>query len=122
MPMLKISNLKKINPKFADALDPYLNLLTESALRLANLVELSQALMNDKNYFSNDSVNEILRLVVVFLHATLEEFLRTLASRLLFNSNEDALDKIPLAGLNNSRHPEKFLLWIRFFRVGNRSD
>ena len=53
--------------------------------------------------------SDILRASVVFLHATLEDFLRTLAEWKIPQGNQEVLNKIPLLGQANGR-PEKFLL------------
>jgi hypothetical protein len=53
--------------------------------------------------------SDILRSAVVFLHASLEDFLRSVASILLPYSDEKTLDNIPLVGTEYSR-PEKFFL------------
>jgi hypothetical protein len=53
---------------------------------------------------------DLLRAAVVFLHATVEELLRGLATAYLPLVGEDVLNRIPLAGSVDSLRPEKFLL------------
>ena len=53
-------------------------------------------------------VSDILRAATVFLHATLEDFLRRLASRSLPTAPAEVLDKVPLVGLEG--RAEKFFL------------
>ncbi|WP_158619537.1 HEPN domain-containing protein, partial [Pseudomonas sp. p99-361] len=53
---------------------------------------------------------DILRSAVVFMHAMLEDCLRTIAAHYLPLAGEDFLNKIPLQGLNSSGKPEKFHL------------
>lgn len=52
---------------------------------------------------------DLLRSAVVLLHASLEDFLRSMASRYLPLAGQRALDEVPLLGSKSSR-PEKFLL------------
>ncbi|MCT8187338.1 hypothetical protein KY382_03930 [Pseudomonas monteilii] len=53
---------------------------------------------------------DILRSAVVFMHAMLEDCLRTIAAHYLPLAGEEFLNKIPLQGLNSSGKPEKFHL------------
>ncbi len=53
---------------------------------------------------------DVLRAAVVMLHASLENFLRGLIKLRLPNSNESALNSIPLAGSEKNGRPEKFYL------------
>jgi hypothetical protein len=54
--------------------------------------------------------DDILRAAVVFLHATLEDFLRYIGSKYIPSGNEDVLNKINLIGSSDALHPEKFFL------------
>ena len=81
------------------AFEPYLRQTHENFHRIGRLISASEAHNNE----------DILRSAVVFMHATLEDSLRSIASAFLPNANEAALNRIPLAGSSNSR-PDKFLL------------
>ncbi len=53
---------------------------------------------------------DVLRAATVFLHATLEDFLRSLIVWRLPSLEAEVLDEVPLAGLGGSGRPEKFFL------------
>src|SRR5882724_1600829 len=53
---------------------------------------------------------DVLRAAVVFAHATLEDFIRSICAYFLPQADASVLDEIPLAGLNSAGRPEKFLL------------
>lgn len=53
---------------------------------------------------------DVLRAAVVFLHATLEDFLRTLAAWKLPEANKEALDGLPLANEDSFNRATKFKL------------
>ena len=79
--------------------------------RARRLVGLHQQHVKSKK--KNDPSREsddLLRAAIVFAHASLEEFLRSCSALLLPKGSAKVLDEIPLAGLNNSGKPEKFLL------------
>jgi len=66
--------------------------------------------------------DDILRAAVVFLHATLEEFLRTVASFLLPQASEETLNTIPLLGSRDLLRPEKFFLGRLIHHRGRTVD
>jgi hypothetical protein len=70
---------------------------------------------------ARDGSEDILRAVVVFTHASLEDFLRTLAETFLPYANEQTLSNIPLAGTNMSR-ADKFSLGTLQKHKGKRID
>jgi hypothetical protein len=77
------------------------------AIKLASLYNS----LKDKTELSSDPViDDILRASVVFSHATLEDFLRTIAAKFLPYASEAVLDQIPLSGLDSSSRAEKFYL------------
>jgi hypothetical protein len=84
-------------------LEPYLALIVAGMLRATNLVKRAIEL-------NDEASDEVLRAVVVLMHAYLEDFLRTLALILLPIAGEDALNDVPLAGLNKTGRAEKFFL------------
>lgn len=53
---------------------------------------------------------DILRTIVVFLHATFEDVLRTMARERIASAKSQVLDKIPLVGTSGSGRAEKFHL------------
>ena len=53
---------------------------------------------------------DVLRAAVVVLHATLEDFVRTISHALLPMQDEGILNKVPLSGMGNHGRAEKFLL------------
>jgi hypothetical protein len=59
---------------------------------------------------NEDVLADLLRSSVVFVHATLEDFLRSIAAVLLPFSEESMLNEVPLVGTSGSGRPEKFFL------------
>ncbi len=74
------------------------------------LVKLYESI--SKSYPEAKSVlaTDILRAAVVFLHASLEELLRSISTAVFPYSDERTLNEVPLAGLNKHARPEKFYL------------
>jgi hypothetical protein len=58
------------------------------------------------------SAQDILRAIVVFLHATFEDALREIARLRLSDPSVEILEKIPLVGLSPSGQPQKFSLGV----------
>jgi len=87
--------VERIAQAIAKDFHPYSHQLEESLERLRGLVALSLR-AGDRS-----KTEEVLRAAVVLNHAYLEDFLRTLANRLLPEGDEDALRDIPLAGVNS---------------------
>ena len=75
-----------------------------------------QALIRLADYYPNPPhelaihTQDILRAAVVFLHATLEDFLRYVGQTYLPTSGEDVLNTVPLLGTHDVPRPEKFFL------------
>jgi hypothetical protein len=82
-----------------DALEPYLRKNIENFYRIGWLVRASH----------DSQCDDILRSAVVFLHATLEDFLRSIAADFLPTASEAVLNQIPLAGSSGNRS-DKFAL------------
>lgn len=101
---------KKLSGLFDEVMESYFERFDENSDRITNLVLLHASLKQSVDFRSHPSLDDILRTSIVFTHASLEDFLRTLASELLPLANEDALNQIPLKGLNTSGRAEKFLL------------
>ena len=58
----------------------------------------------------DNSTIDVLRSAVVFIHATLEDGMRTVIRHRLPRNKRELLDKIPLVGITQSGNPEKFFL------------
>jgi hypothetical protein len=84
---------------------PYYERLTRSQQRVVRLLTTFEGIHKTDD---DSSADDLLRAIVVFNHAFLEDFLRTLALSMLPYGDERALDRIPLAGTGG--RPEKFLL------------
>ena len=87
--------------------------INESNSRIATNLRRADNLIDfAENYFPKDSPSptkdDILRGAVVFLHATLEDFLRYIGCRYIPSGGEDVLNRISLIG--SSDRPEKFFL------------
>ena len=66
---------------------------------------------------------DIFRTIVVFLHATFEDFLRSIArQRINVVNSQEILDKIPLVGVSRSGRAEKFLLGTLITHRGKTVD
>lgn len=97
-------------------LQPYFATIEENFRRLSQLVDMYLSI--DQAHILPEEVStklknrsgDLLRAVVVYTHAYLEDFLRTLASVFLPGSNERTLNDIPLIRLNDTGRPEKFFL------------
>ncbi len=94
----------RIDATFKEEMAPYLDRIIKNFNRTSRLLEDSKRVRKD----SPESADDILRAIVVFLHASLEDFLRTVSQSLLPLAGESALNAIPLAGL--SGRSEKFQL------------
>jgi hypothetical protein len=79
----------------------------ENAARVSSLIALYNGLANAPDRLNRE---DILRAAVVFLHASLEDFLRGLAASYLPLADENALNAVPFVGTKPSGRAEKFLL------------
>jgi hypothetical protein len=91
----------------ADTIKPYIERVKGGLQRMHGLIALAARAPED-NPGDRNIAEDILRAVVVLIHAHLEDFLRTLAGALLPAGDETCLNGIPLAGIPG--RPEKFLL------------
>lgn len=105
-----ISDQVNFTKHFSEVITPYVKRLEQNADRAFTLIELYAKLQRDANYSSQQGADDILRASVVFIHATLEDFLRTLALQLLPYASERALSSIPLSGFGPGNRVEKFSL------------
>ena len=74
------------------------------------LVALYNTIAKDHPDSKSIHATDILRAAVVFMHAALEEFLRSLVISTFPFADAETLNQIPLAGLSRSGRPEKFFL------------
>lgn len=94
-------------------LEPWLSRMRESTQRAEGLVKLASDVgaFGEAGYpKAEEKADDILRAAVVLIHAYLEDFLRTMAGRLLPSADENRLNDIALAGSGGSGRGEKFLL------------
>jgi len=85
--------------------------MSENLGRVQTLISLYKVAKTDSPPSDKGTLRaEILRAAVVFLHASVEDFLRTLARLHLPQASPEKLNKIPLASVARSRNAEKFLL------------
>lgn len=102
----------KITVQSPDA--PLLEELTEHSLmnyyRIENLIQLYEKETKDKKGKRFNHQIDILRSAVVFIHATLEDGMRSIAKHYLPLCDKEIIDKIPLIDINKSGKPEKFFL------------
>jgi len=105
------SKIYEMNEQARESIMPYVLRLKENFDRVLNLARLWTSLKESEELSSNSAIDEILRATVVFTHATLEDFLRTIAAKLLPESTEQTLNQIPLIGSDSpSGRAEKFSL------------
>lgn len=85
--------------------------LKRNVARAGNLGGVCRALKGvRKRGRSRVGLADVLRSAVVFLHATLEEFLRGIGGITLKEADAHVLDGVPIVGSRASRSPEKFFL------------
>ncbi len=77
----------------------------DNLTRVGNLIELAQ-----RTSLAQGTKEDVLRSAVVFLHATLEDFLRYIGFKYLPTASEAVLDKIGLVDSSDVLRAEKFLL------------
>ena len=93
-----------IKEELAQYIANHLYRITTNLTRVPNLIELANA---QRPQITRE---DILRAAVVFLHATLEDFLRYIGMNYLLTAGEAALDKIGLVGSSDVLRAEKFFL------------
>lgn len=85
-------------------LRPFVDRVGENIRRISRLMSFFDELEK------HEGRDDILRAAVVFTHANLEDFLRTLAAELLPAGDENSFKDIPLAGTDSFGRGEKFAL------------
>lgn len=87
--------------------------INEYTARIATTLRRAQDLIEfAENSCPNNQIrDDILRAAVVFLHATLEDFLRYIGTKYIPSRGEDVLNEISLISSSDVlRSPEKFFL------------
>ena len=102
--------MRRIKPEVRELLRPSIQRLAQNLGRADNLVQVYNDLFGKKKGRKSVHAADVLRTAVVFIHASLEDFLRSLAAAHLPRASESALNDIPLMGLNSLGRPEKFYL------------
>ncbi len=106
---ISIEILKKASGETATILHPFAVRLGRNINRTQQLLKISEEL--DSNVQGKEAAaDDVLRAVVVFLHATLEDSLRSIAILYLPVSSEEQLNLVPLANTSGTGRPEKFFL------------
>lgn len=83
--------------------------ITDNIARVRNLIQIYEThLMGTGSGRRGHLQTDVLRAATVFLHASLEDFLRSIAYWKLPDAGKEVIEKIPLAGLN--RNAGKFSL------------
>jgi len=100
----------QIASDLTDVLIDPIESLTENLKRVRHVLAIYQKLYGHGSGRRSADKSDLLRFAVVFLHATVEEFLRSIAAYYLPLGNEEALNRVSLVGLSNSGRAEKFLL------------
>jgi len=103
-------DLKQASEETAKILMPFVRRLHKNIARINQLLTAAQEYLASKDHEKLAIGDDFLRSAVVFLHATLEDALRTLAMLYLPLSSEIQLNDIPLIGTGNGNRPEKFFL------------
>jgi hypothetical protein len=88
----------------------HLNRIVVNLFRAENLVRSADALYPNPPEGLQLYKQDIIRAAVVFLHATLEDFLRYVGSMYLPQCGEDVLNRVALVGSSDVLRPEKFFL------------
>jgi hypothetical protein len=78
--------------------------------RVENLLKVYKSIGRTGKGRQQVNAGDVLRSATVFLHATLEDFLRSMATWKLPGASVDVLNGVPLVGLNTHGRPEKFSL------------
>jgi len=96
---------RTLEEQLSARLTPYLKRLGESVDRIGRLLQFF-----DQGLSEREGGQDVLRAAVVFTHAFLEDFLRTLAGELLPVGDENSLKDVPLVGTGSFGRGEKFAL------------
>ena len=89
---------------------PHADRLNANIARVHNLVSIYQTIAGSHPGRKSVGDTDVLRAAVVLLHASLEDFLRSLSRELFPLARQEVMDTIPLAGTGTAGRPEKVLL------------
>lgn len=96
--------------KHVSIMGPSVDRVSENLSRANNLIKIYKHLFGKGRGKRHVHKADVLRAAVVFTHASLEDFLRSLAAAYLPHAGEEVLNFIPLHGLSASGRAEKFFL------------
>ena len=102
--------MRQASVETARILHPFAARLGRNINRTLQLLKTSEEILASSVPAKEVASDDILRAVVVFLHATLEDSLRSLAILYLPVSAEDQLNLVPLVNTGTAGRPEKFFL------------
>jgi len=101
---------KEIRKNINELFRSHLRRAANNLGRASSLLQLYYDLNKGKRGRKRTEQTDILRSAVVFLHATLEDYLRSVASVYLPQANAESLNDIPLLGSTDTGRAEKFSL------------
>jgi len=102
--------INQASAETAAVLMPFVRRLQVNLGRTNELLKISKEFSSAGSKEKSVVADDLLRAAIVFLHATLEDALRTLSMLYLPQSSESQLNNIPLVGTGVGTRPEKFLL------------
>jgi hypothetical protein len=100
----------KPKPKAPPFLEPHIERLAQNLTRASNLVQIYNYVGGKGKGRKSVHKADLLRAAVVFIHASLEDFLRSLSAIYLPQADSKVLDDVPLKGITDAGRPVKFLL------------
>lgn len=102
--------VEEATSKFADFTVNQVTVFGENMERSERLIMLYNALVQSEHVKGSVHSTDILRAAVVFMHAALEELIRSLIVAACASAPKAEIDKVPLFSPKRSRQAEKFLL------------
>jgi hypothetical protein len=100
----------KASSEFAHFFVDQITVFRENMDRAQSLIDIYKSISEINLKKRSIHATDILRAAVVFMHAALEELLRSLIIVAHSNAKQSEIDKIPLFSIKKSRQAEKFLL------------
>jgi hypothetical protein len=97
-------------PPAQPEMQPHVERLAWNLARAHNLVSIYRLLTGSQPGRRSVAHSDVLRSAVVLIHASLEDFLRSLARSYLPVAKPDVVASIPLKGMGRGGRPEKFSL------------
>ena len=102
--------VKEATTNFAEFTVNQTTVFGENMQRAQSLISIYKILSELQNKKTAIHSTDILRAAVIFMHASLEELIRSLIITTYANAPQSEIDKIPLFSQRRSRQAEKFLL------------